>query len=146
MNKKLAKALNEYLANIGVEYVKLHNLHWNVVGKEFKAVHEYLETLYDAMADVLDETAEILRMSNELPLASMADYLKVASIKELASKEYSVDKVISFVLADMNTLLELALKVRSEADKSGEFNIVASMEDDIKNYKKTIWFLSVMQK
>ena len=46
MKKELATQMNAYLANIGVSYIKLHNLHWNVVGSQFKAAHEYLETLY----------------------------------------------------------------------------------------------------
>lgn len=46
MKKELATQVNAYLANIGVSYIKLHNLHWNVVGSQFKAAHEYLETLY----------------------------------------------------------------------------------------------------
>ena len=46
MNKELTKSVNAYIANIGVGYIKLHNLHWNVVGSQFKAVHEYLESLY----------------------------------------------------------------------------------------------------
>jgi len=57
----LNNAINAYIANIGVGYIKLHNLHWNVVGPQFKAVHEYLESLYDAFADVLDETADYVR-------------------------------------------------------------------------------------
>ena len=44
MNKNLVNKVNGYIANIGVSFVKMHNLHWNVVGSQFKAVHEYLET------------------------------------------------------------------------------------------------------
>ena len=40
MKKELVNLSNAYLANIGVAYIKLHNLHWNVVGSQFKAVHE----------------------------------------------------------------------------------------------------------
>ena len=65
----LNNAINVYIANIGVGYIKLHNLHWNVIGPQFKAVHEYLESLYDAFADVLDETAELLKMLRDQALA-----------------------------------------------------------------------------
>lgn len=36
MKHELSADLNRYLANVAVEYVKLHNLHWNVVGSSFK--------------------------------------------------------------------------------------------------------------
>ena len=85
MNKEITNALNGYIANIGVGYIKLHNLHWNVVGSQFKAVHEYLESLYDAFADVLDESAEILKICGEQPVASLKGYLAIATIKETAA-------------------------------------------------------------
>ena len=62
MNKNLVSKINGYIANIGVSFVKMHNLHWNIVGSQFKAVHEYLESVYDDYADILDEAAELLRM------------------------------------------------------------------------------------
>ena len=34
-----------YLANLAVWNAKLHNLHWNVVGRAFVQVHEYTEGL-----------------------------------------------------------------------------------------------------
>ncbi len=43
MKKNLFEKLNKYLADTAVMYIKLHNLHWNVYGLQFKAVHEYLE-------------------------------------------------------------------------------------------------------
>ena len=58
MKKELVVKLNKYLADVAVSYIKMHNLHWNIVGSQFKAVHEYLETIYDSYADVLDEVAE----------------------------------------------------------------------------------------
>ena len=47
--------LNRYLANLNIGNTKLHNLHWNVYGLSFKAVHEYLEGLYDSFFEKFDE-------------------------------------------------------------------------------------------
>ena len=124
----------------------MHNLHWNVVGAQFKAVHEFLESIYDAYADVLDETAEILRMHDEMPAASLAQYLKLATIQELNSKEVSIKESIEITLADMELLKEQTLKIRESADKEDAFDLVAMMEDHISNYNKNIWFLKSMLK
>lgn len=146
MNKNTVNLVNEYIANIGVSYIKMHNLHWNVVGTQFKAVHEFLESIYDAYADVLDETAEILRMHDEMPVASLAQYLKLATIQELDSKEVSIKESIEITLADMELLKEQTLKIRESADKEDAFDLVAMMEDHISNYNKNIWFLKSMLK
>lgn len=146
MKKELVKQVNHYVANLGVSYIKMHNLHWNVVGLQFKSTHEYLEEVYDEYADYLDEVAELLRMEGELPLASLKDYLAVASIKELETKEVTIECALSTLLSDMKALREEAGKLREQADEEGNFSLVAMMEDHIANFNKRIWFVEVMVK
>ena len=146
MDKVLVEKVNGYIANIAVSYIKLHNLHWNVIGPDFKPVHEYLETLYDAMAEVLDESAELLKINGQVPLASMQDYLKVATVKELESKDYSTKEALAIVLADMQLLKAQASELRDLDNEQDQFDIANLAEDNLANYNKTIWFLSVMNK
>ena len=146
MNKQLVEKINGYLANVGVGYIKLHNLHWNVVGPEFKAVHEYLEGLYDGFAEVLDAVAELLKMNDEMPLASLKDYLAVASIKELEAKDYGVKEVLEIVLADLKEMKAEAEDIRKLADEEDAYDVVAMMEGDLEKYNKNIWFVKSMLK
>ena len=53
------KNLDCYLSNLIIGNIKLHNLHWNVTGLTFKAVREYLETLYEDSFEKYDEVAEL---------------------------------------------------------------------------------------
>ena len=117
MKKELSTSLNTYLADLGVLYIKLHNLHWNVVGRDFKQVHEYLETLYDGVSDVLDEVAELLKMQGAQPLASLKDYLAAASIQELPSAELHSGEVLSIVHGDLAALRDQAA---ASSETSGE--------------------------
>ena len=146
MRKELAVKVNGYLANVAVSYVKLHNLHWNVVGPQFKAVHEYLESIYDAYAAVLDAVAELLKMQDEMPLSRMSDYLAAASIKEIEAREYSVEESIQIVLADMEEMKAQAADIRALADEDDNFPVVNMMEDNLAEYSKNIWFLKSMLK
>lgn len=146
MKKELVNLSNKYIANIGVSYIKLHNLHWNVVGHQFKSVHEYLESLYDALAEVLDEVAEILKMDGEMPLGSMKAYLAAADIRELEDKELSVQESLEIVLADLELLKSQAEAIRSMADEEDHYALVASMEDQLGDYRKNIWFIKAMLK
>ena len=140
----LNNALNTYIANIGVGYIKLHNLHWNVVGSQFKAVHEYLESLYDAFADVLDETAELLKIAGAQPVASLKGYLEIATIKELGDEAVDQKKALEITLADLELLRDQALAIRKAADAHDCFGVANLMEDHITNYAKQIWFLRSM--
>ena len=144
MKNQVAQNLNKYLANVGVNYIKLHNLHWNVIGKDFKPVHEYLESLYDSFAEVLDEVAELLKMHEQVPAASLKEYLALADIQELGNKELYSSEVLEIVLADMQLLKAQAEAIRAEAED--DYSVVAMMEDHLANYNKVIWFVKSMLK
>ena len=146
MMKDFIKMTNAYLANIGVFYIKLHNLHWNVTGTQFKTVHEYLEQNYDYFAGVLDEVAEYIKMENEYPLASLQDYLEIANIVELDSKDYSIYETLKIVLEDIILLKKQALDLRVFADKIDKFSLANMLEEHLKQYDKTIWFINSMLK
>ena len=144
--KTMSKKLDIYLANLAVNYIKLHNLHWNVVGKSFKQAHEYLEEIYDATTESLDAVAEYQKMTGDFPKASLKNYLEIATIKELESKEYKIEDALNTVLEDQKILRDLATKIRNEADEKNDFGLVALMEDEVAAQTKRIWFIESMLK
>ena len=146
MKKELVLKSNKYLANINVNYVKLHNIHWNVLGLQFKPVHEYLEGLYDSMHEIFDEVAELLKMNGEYPLASLKDFLAVSEISELESKDYSVKESLEIALKDIKVLRENALELRKLAAEDDFYPLQVMMEDHLANYNKVVWFIESMLK
>lgn len=146
MNTQVSKDLNKYLANIGVFYVKLHNLHWNIEGKDFKQVHEYLEEMYDEFNEKFDEIAELLKQYEVFPHASMKEYLEVSDIEELDSKPVRSTEALEIVLADIKKFVDLATSIRQTADENDEFLVVSAMEDELTGYLKTVWFIKSMLK
>lgn len=136
------KKLNTYLANLAIINIKIHNLHWNVVGSQFVAVHEYLESEYDKAGERLDEVAELIRMAGEFPVANIREYLEISTIKEIeTSKEISIKEALEIVLSDIKLQKELALEIRKEADETDNFPVANAMEDHIEDYNKQIWFV-----
>ena len=146
MNKQLSQKLNKYLANLAVEYVKLHNLHWNVVGINFKAIHEYLEGLYDGISASLDSIAELLKMHDEVPAASLKEYLALSDVEELPSVEVKGKEAVEVVLTDFQAFKALGESIRLEADESNLYDVVSAMEGDLEQFNKAIWFIKAMLK
>lgn len=137
----------EYLANLKVLDVKLHNLHWNVIGLNFAPIHEFTEKLYDALFAKFDDVAELLKMEGIYPPASLKEYLEISTIAELPSeKDFSEVEVLNIVRDDLAKMNDLAVAIREAADEEGNFLLVANMEDDIAEYKKNLWFLNSMLK
>ncbi len=140
------KKINKYIANLTVWNAKLHNLHWNVTGKSFMPVHEFTEGLYNEVFTQYDDVAESLKMKNEFPVVKLADCLKLATIQELDSKDYSDSEVLKIVEKDMIMMQDLAKEIREEADKKGDFSTVAMFEEYVASYAKNLWFLRAMNK
>ena len=136
------KNLNTYLANLAVINIKLHNLHWNIVGSQFVPVHEYLEAEYDKANERLDEIAELIRMSGEFPVANLKEYLEISTIKEIeTSKETSTKEALEITLSDIKLQKNLALEIRKESDEADNFPVANAMENHIEDYNKQIWFI-----
>lgn len=133
--------LNVYLSNLAVLNVNLHNIHWNVVGKQFVQVHEFTEELYDDFFEKYDAVAEMLKMKGEKPLVKLSDYLKNASIEELEGDKFEIRESFEIVLGYLEEMKKLATEIRNEADEDGDFEVVAEFEDHVAGYSKNIWFV-----
>ena len=72
--------LNVFLANLAVLNIKVHNLHWNVVGLQFPLIHKMTEKIYKMLQCQFDTVAEVMKMQNKMPAASMAEYLDKTTI------------------------------------------------------------------
>lgn len=140
----MSKKVDVYVADLLVGNVKLHNLHWNVVGFTFKAVHEYLEGLYDSFFEKYDEVAEYQKQIGEFPVANVKEYLELTEVKELGKEEIGPKEAIEEALALVKHMKDSALAIREEAGE--DFLLSNLMEDHVTEYQKQIWFMESMLK
>ena len=140
-SKKVVEHLNKYLANLHVLYTKLHNYHWNVEGLGFFNIHAKYEELYDGVAEEIDAVAERILQLGERPLASMADYLKVADLKEVPSEGISGVDSVNAVLADFKVLISGLRAGIAAAQEIGDEVTADMMIGSLANLEKQAWML-----
>ena len=143
---KNVQQVNQYLADLSVWNVKLHNLHFNVTGPQFKSIHEYLESIYDEAFEYFDAVAEHVKMQGQFPLVNSAEYAKLTKIEELGQEDIPQAKVIEILLKDFKYMNDQAVAIRVAADEEGDFLLVSMMEDHVAYYVKQIWFIESMLK
>ena len=136
--------LQQYLANSAVLNIKMHNIHWNVVGLQFIQIHNFTEEFYDKLFGDLDEVAELLKMKNEMPLSTMAEYLEKSTIQEVKAKNFTIKESLEIVQKDMDLMKNLATEIRNLADEEGDFETVAIFEEYVAYYSKNLWFVNSM--
>ncbi|MFA5543148.1 MAG: Dps family protein [Bacilli bacterium] len=143
--KKLIELLNRQVANFGVFYIKLHNYHWFVKGPQFYQLHELFENLYDEMTGHMDEVAERILMLEEKPLATLKEFLQVATIKEASGNETNMG-MVEAVLNDFKVLdKELADSIKLAQDLGDEVTVdmLLGMQS---GFQKHIWMLKSVLK
>ena len=143
---KNVQQVNQYLADLSVWNVKLHNLHFNVTGPQFKPIHEYLESIYDEAFEYFDAVAEHVKMQGQFPLVNSAEYAKLTKIEELGQEDIPQAKAIEILLKDFKYMNDQAVAIRVAADEEGDFLLVSMMEDHVAYYVKQIWFIESMLK
>lgn len=138
---KLNAVLNTQLANWSVLGVKLHNYHWFVKGPQFFALHEKFEELYNTAADYVDEIAERMLAIGGKPAASMAEYLKLASIEE-ATGDQSAEQMVATLVADFQVIvkeLKAGIEIANDQGDDPSADLLIGMLTDV---EKQSWMLS----
>ncbi|PLR84384.1 DNA starvation/stationary phase protection protein [Bacillus canaveralius] len=140
--RKLANALNRYLANLHVVYIKLRNFHWNVVGVDFIDFHEKLAELYEEVALEIDRIAERIKMLGFFPLASMREFVCYATLAEVPSAPYDTATIAYAVAHDFAAtaryLREVDQFVRETTDEFTIDLIAAALGF----LEKHVWFFT----
>ncbi|WP_244264656.1 Dps family protein [Haloplasma contractile] len=96
--------MNKQLSNWTVLYMKLHNYHWFVKGKDFFTLHEKFEEFYDEAAKYIDELAERQLMLNNKPLGTLKECLSTSSITEGTYNE-TPSQMVQAIIHDFNTII-----------------------------------------
>ena len=141
MSKELEKKLNLYLANQLVDYVKKHNLHWNLKGSHFFTLHAKLEELYEEAGDILDEVAERILALGGNPVSNMKEALSMATIKELEDGPKSTDQTIKALISDTDYWIKDSKEIAELADKEGDSVTNDMFNGYTKAYQKLAWML-----
>ena len=143
--EKLIEKLNMHMSNLAVLHRKLQNYHWNVKGPEFFVLHAKLEEYYDHINDSIDVIAEeILKLQGQ-PLGTMADYLKVATLKEAENKKVSAAVIIKSLIEDFTFMKKEISDIKALADENNVYEVSTMADNYIGEYSKSIWMLHQSQ-
>ena len=141
MTKELESKLNLYLANQMIDYVKKHNLHWNLKGTQFFTLHAKLEELYEEAGDILDEVAERILALGGNPVSNMKEALEMATIKELGDGPKSADETIRALISDTDYWIKDSKEIVELAEKEGDGVTADIFNGFTKGYQKLAWML-----
>ena len=144
--KQIAEALKVTLADSYTLYLKVQNLHWNVVGADFLMAHQLLEEYYNELFTLNDELAERIRALGFASPGSFKEFLKITNIKEINGKEINCKEALKTVLKDKEIFLKTASKTQEVASKNSDITTEGMMVNIITSLEKQIWMLKSITK
>lgn len=142
--RRVTDTLNILLANYQVHYQKLRNYHWNVKGSDFFDLHEQLEAQYQEAQANIDLIAERVRVFQERPLSTFAEYLEQSTLKEDRTVPTS-DKMVQHLLADYVALVDRMCETVDLAVEMADAGTERMVKGFIQQIEKHHWMLSAFQ-
>ena len=137
----VAEILNKILADHQVLYTKTRNAHWNVVGPDFHAQHLFFETIYDGLAEQIDEIAERIRSIGHFAVGSMKEFLELTQLSETKPSKNDSQSFIKSLLNDFESVI---ISIRGDIDKvekHGDAGTEDFLVGILEAHEKTAWML-----
>ncbi len=134
--------LNALLADEFVLYTKTRNFHWNVKGPHFNDLHKFFEGQYDELADVVDDVAERIRSLGRAAPGSLAEFSKLARLREETGRELPGDEAAASLLKDHEALVrQLRTDLVTCQEKFGDAGTSDFLTGLMEQHEKMAWML-----
>ena len=139
-NHKTLEAVEQALASSYALMLKTQNYHWNVVGENFKSLHELFGAQYEEIFAAIDELAERIRALGSKVEGSFENFSKLSKAKS-GNKNLDAKSMIKDLIGDHEALVK-DLKSGIKISQSDEDEATADMFiGRIEAHEKAIWML-----
>lgn len=139
--EKVSALLAPLLADEYVLQAKTRNAHWNVVGRDFHAMHLFFEEQYTKLAQVIDDIAERIRSLGGTAPGSLGAFLKLSHLKELDSRLEHSPYFVKALLADHETLIREMRAAAEQCQKLDDEGTNDFLIGLVQEHEKTAWML-----
>ncbi|NJO94209.1 MAG: DNA starvation/stationary phase protection protein [Hydrococcus sp. RM1_1_31] len=109
--------LNRDLADMYLLLIKTKKYHWDVVGPQFRSLHELWEEHYETLTTTIDETAERIRALGGYPVGSAEGFLKMSSIKEHPNDLPQATEMVARLVKDHEQVIR---NLREHIDRASD--------------------------
>lgn len=124
MDNELIEKLNRYLQALTVAQRNIHILHWNVIGREFRSAHLEFKDIYEDLFAKIDEVAELIRIHDGVPSASLSECVDGSPIEEISSAQtYKVLNALKMALEDIRDVTDVCNEVAIYANENNIIDV-----------------------
>jgi len=137
----IVEKLAHLLADTYTLYLKTQNIHWNIIGPNFYALHQMFEEQYQLLAKAVDEIAERIRALGLPSPGSYAEFARLSSIKEAVGAQKKEQEALTELLADHEQILHTARAVIPVAESANDEATLDLIAERLAEHEKLAWML-----
>jgi starvation-inducible DNA-binding protein len=137
---RIAKGLSALLADSYTLYLMTHNFHWNVTGPDFNSLHLMFMGQYTEQWNALDVIAERIRALGHPAPGTYREFVKLASIEEVAGVPSS-DDMIRHLVAAQEATARTARKLFPVVNAANDQPTADVLTQRLDVHEKTAWML-----
>lgn len=141
--KEIAQGLSRLLADTYTLYLQTHNFHWNVTGPMFQTLHLMFEQQYNELALAVDLIAERIRALGFPAPGTYAEFVELASIKELRGTP-PADEMIRTLVKGQEAVVRTARSVFPVVEKASDEPTADLLTQRMQIHEKTAWMLRAL--
>jgi starvation-inducible DNA-binding protein len=121
-------------------YTKTRKFHWNVSGDNFMELHKLFENQYKQLEEAVDEIAERINKLGSKTIGTMAEFMKLSSVKEHPGKYPSSKEMIKELLEDHEAVItKLRAFVEKCAEKYNDAGTADFLTGLMENHETIAW-------
>jgi starvation-inducible DNA-binding protein len=138
----VAAILSRLLANEQVLYARLHNYHWNLVGMAFGPLHALFQQQYEALAIVIDDVAERVRMLGPNVPGTLTEFLQLATLVERPGDLPDAPGMVAQLVADHEAIIRhLRRDLRACDEQYDDMGTSDYLTGLMEQHEKDAWLL-----
>ena len=142
---EIVKVLQVTLADESVLYTRLRNYHWNVSGPQFFALHAAFEKQYNEIADLIDETAELIRQYGAKAHGTMTEFTREARLTEEPNVYPAARTMVGNLVNDHEAIIRcLRDDIQKVEDSTGDVASVDFLTGLMQAHQRLAWMLRMV--
>ena len=138
-------ALSDNLQRVLTDLIALElvgkQIHWNVVGPNFRDIHLNLDDVVDIAREGSDEVAERMRAINAVPDGRPATVAADATVPSLPKDEITVSEGVAYVVSAIEAVVSTLRGVYDAVDDEDPTS-AGILEDLTGKLEQQAWFIS----
>ncbi|MGB3787242.1 MAG: Dps family protein [Phormidesmis sp.] len=109
--------LNQDLSDEYLLVIKTKKYHWDVIGPQFRTLHELWDQHYEAISMNIDAIAERIRMLGGYPIGTANGFVESATLREHPGDLPTAEEMVKRLVSDHEQIIR---NLRDHVDQSGE--------------------------